>query len=122
MDPNGLQAVGNGVSLFPWRKITGTRSTRASLPPKPITGTPSDASMIRGKSAGKVVPTTPLGCASAARPAPPTEQIAARVKVAALSAERVKPMPLLLGSGFLDCCVFLGAADFRGTWLEGQAD
>src|SRR5882724_2783819 len=107
MDPNGLQAVGNGVSLLPWRKITGTRSTRPSLPPKPITGFPSDASMIVGKSVGNFVPTTPLGCASAPRPAPPIEQSAARVKVAALSAERVKPMPLLLGSGFSIVASFL---------------
>ena len=70
MYPNGLQLVGNGVSLLPCKKITGTCSTRPWLPPNPITGTRREASMICGKSAGKVVPTRPFGCGSAARTSP----------------------------------------------------
>src|SRR5712671_5215307 len=69
MYPKGLQRVGNGVSLLPWRKITGTCFTPPWSPPKPMTGTPRDRSMMRGKSAGNVVPTLPLGCGSAARAA-----------------------------------------------------
>src|SRR5262249_41713398 len=66
----GLQAVGNGVSLFPCRKITGVRRT-APAPPKPMTGTPSEASTITGKPGGNDVPTwgpaeaTPASAASA---------------------------------------------------------
>jgi hypothetical protein len=46
MLPNGLQVVGNGVSLLPWRKMTGTCERefecewRVRGAPKPITGTP----------------------------------------------------------------------------------
>jgi hypothetical protein len=51
-----LQSVGNGVSLLPWRKITGVRRTGPAAP-KPITGVPSEASTIVGKPAGNDVPT-----------------------------------------------------------------
>src|SRR6267142_4315684 len=93
MYPKGLQVVGNGVSLLPWRKITGTRSTRPWLRPNPITGTPSDASTMRGKSAGNVVPKRPLGCGSAAR-TPPAKthrtQVAERI---AEVIDRMAPPP-----------------------------
>jgi hypothetical protein len=58
--PYGLHAVGNGVSLFPWRKMTGGRRTRPD-PPKPMTGSPVEASRISGKSSGNVVPMTGAG-------------------------------------------------------------
>src|SRR5215472_10363513 len=58
MLPKGLHAVGNGVSLLPWRKMTGVRWTGPAAP-KPITGTPSEMSMMTGKSAGSAVPTVP---------------------------------------------------------------
>jgi len=35
-----LDEVANGLSLLPWRKITGTRSTPPMSEPKPITGWP----------------------------------------------------------------------------------
>src|SRR5436309_8227796 len=58
MLPKGLHAVGNGVSLLPWRKMTGVRWTGPAAP-KPITGTPSETSMMTGKSGGSAVPTVP---------------------------------------------------------------
>src|SRR4030095_5069392 len=58
MLPNGLHAVGNGVSLLPWRKMTGVRWTGPAAP-KPMTGTPSETSMMTGKSGGSAVPTVP---------------------------------------------------------------
>src|SRR5215467_7093660 len=64
--PNGLHAVGNGVSLLPWRKMTGVRSTGPPAP-NPMTGTSRDASRITGKSAGSEVPTAPPAPAPVAR-------------------------------------------------------
>src|SRR5580692_2110392 len=62
--PNGLQEVGKGVSLFPCKKMTGTRSKgrpskrlpRLSLAPNPRIGTPRYGLIIIGKSEGSVVP------------------------------------------------------------------
>src|SRR5215470_3479092 len=58
MLPKGLHAVGNGVSLLPWMKMTCVRWTGPAAP-KPMTGTPSDMSMMTGKSGGSAVPTVP---------------------------------------------------------------
>jgi len=64
MWPKWLQAVGNGVSLLPWRKITGVRSTSPAAP-NPSTGVPRDASEIVGNPAGNDVPTVPEAFAPA---------------------------------------------------------
>src|ERR1700726_634867 len=71
--PKGLQAVANGVSLLPWRKITGTCSTRPLSEPKPITGLPRKKFWITRKWSGNVVPiSTPLpGDAPLANPVAP---------------------------------------------------
>src|SRR6185503_20613555 len=79
MRPNGLHAVGNGVSLLPWMKITGVRCTGPAAP-KPISGLPSDASSIAGKVAGSVVPTVPAAWAS----------VQASVAAAARAARRIQ--------------------------------
>jgi hypothetical protein len=70
-----LQTVGNGVSLFPWRKITGVCWSGPAAP-KPITGVPSEPSGITGKPAGNDVPTD----ADAFAPAASASTIAAARK------------------------------------------
>src|SRR5512143_4709 len=64
MRPNGLHAVGNGVSLLPWMKITGVRVSGPAAP-KPISGLCNEVSSIAGKPSGSVLPTVPPAAASA---------------------------------------------------------
>src|SRR4029450_9736205 len=78
MLPNGLHAVGNGVSLLPWRKMIGVRWTGPAAP-KPMTGTPSETSMMTGKSGGSAVPTGPPGTRARVSPAA-TAAVATRAR------------------------------------------
>src|SRR5687768_15686785 len=89
MRPYELQVVGYGESLLPWRNITGVRVT-GPAPPKPSTGTPSDASTITGNPAGKDRPTSVgvLDCPRAAG--------AARAAISTATAPADRSVQLLL--------------------------
>src|SRR5882724_12288529 len=70
MYPNGLQLVGNGVSLLPCKKITGTCSTRPWLPPNPITGQRPSARRISRASGKEELQVDRVDAVRSERPGP----------------------------------------------------